>query len=219
MGASTLAAAVARVAADVGRSALLVDLGPHGGGIDSLVGCAHEPGVRWVSGVRRGAVDPGTLPQWHGLHVLSHGRLLPPGETLGREALGVVTGLTRSFDVTVLDLPVPDHPHSRTWLGLCDAVVLLVGSRPAQVAAALTVHGMAGQVMGVVVRPASGGLRSSDVADALGLELVGVLGDDPQALRAHLSQEPPGREDGPLRDVAAGILASCGCPGRSEGAA
>ncbi len=79
VGASTLAALLARRRAAAGGSALLVDLDLGRGGIDVLLGLERASGVRWpdLAGVRGTlALDDldGLLPRWRGVDVLSAGR-------------------------------------------------------------------------------------------------------------------------------------------------
>lgn len=213
LGSSTLAAAVAAVAAEAGRVCLLVDLAPHGGGLDQLVGCGHEPGARWpASGraVRRGdagQLSAESLPSSRGVRVLSHRLTVPPPRTLEGVAVQTVVRLARAHQVTVLDLPSPDHPRAVSWWHLCDTVVLLTGSSPSHVAAALVVRSVLPRLLGVISRPSvGGGLSADDVADVLGSPLLGVLEDDPDAVRALLEQRLPGSEPGALRDMAATVL-------------
>jgi hypothetical protein len=139
--------------------------------------------------------------------VLSHGLVVPPSGTLEGLAMKTVVRLARAHQVTVLDLPSPDHPRAVSWWHLCDTVVLLVGTSPAHMAAALVVRSPLPRVLGVVSRPATGGaLRAEDVSAVLGAPFLGRLSDDPDAARALLEQRCPGTAPGPLRDMAAKIL-------------
>lgn len=222
LGSSTLAGAVAVCAAEVGGSALLVDLAPHGGGLDHLLGCGHEPGGRWsglaasVPPTEAGAAHPhppspgpaSPLPSVAGVHVLSHGLVVPTASTLDAGALRCLTGLARRYQVTVLDLPSPDHPRAPAWRHLCDTVVLMAGSSPGHAGAALVVRAVLPRMLGVVIRPSpTGGVHGHDLTDLLGAPLLGVLEHDPDALAAQLEQRPPGTRPGPLRDMAMRILA------------
>lgn len=79
VGASTLAALLAREPAGSGRRVVLVDLHLAHGGIDVLLGAERASGARWpdLAGVR-GTLAPddldGLLPLWRGVEVLSAGR-------------------------------------------------------------------------------------------------------------------------------------------------
>ncbi len=213
LGASSLACAVARLAADTGTQTLLVDLTPCGGGLDQLLGVAHEPGERWPATDRAVlALRADDLPVQEGLRVLSHGRPSVGGAArpLGPAALETVARLARGQGTTVLDLPRADHPAAPLWWDLCDHVVLLVGTGPTQVCAALAARSLSRLpgALGVVARPEPGcGLDPSEVAALLGLPLLVRLGHDPAVARALSEQEPPGTVAGPLRDAAATLLA------------
>ncbi|MBC7292320.1 MAG: pilus assembly protein FlpE, partial [Actinotalea sp.] len=76
VGASTLAALLARRRAIAGDRVLLVDLDPGGGGLDVLLGLEQVDGARWsdlrhvASGVEaRPLLD--ALPHWRGVSVVS----------------------------------------------------------------------------------------------------------------------------------------------------
>lgn len=79
VGASTVAALLARERAVDGRRVVLVDLDLGHGGIDVLLGLERATGARWpeLAGVRGtlalGDLD-GLLPRWRGVEVLSAGR-------------------------------------------------------------------------------------------------------------------------------------------------
>jgi Mrp family chromosome partitioning ATPase len=80
-GASVLACALAVTAARSGRSALLVDLDPLGGGADLLLGAEDVPGLRWpelraAAGRLPGAALRAALPQSAGVAVLAADRPL-----------------------------------------------------------------------------------------------------------------------------------------------
>lgn len=209
LGSSSLACAVAIVSAELGRPTLLVDLAPHGGGLDTVLGCAHEPGARWPAVEGRGAaLAPEELPVRDGLRVLSHSRDLPGSRTLGAAPLHTVSRLARSHEVTVLDLPSPDHARAVSWWALCDAVILLAGSGPASVAAALVVRPLLPAPVAVLCRRSPGcGLHPGDVAALLGAPLLGELSRDVGVASALARQHPPGAVDGPLRRTAATVLA------------
>ncbi len=77
LGASTLAAGIARAAAVEGMRAALVELDPGGGGADLLLGLEQAPGWRWPElASARGAVSDltGHLPALDGVAVVSVGR-------------------------------------------------------------------------------------------------------------------------------------------------
>ncbi len=180
IGATTFAAVLATVLAP----SVLVDLDPSAGGIDVLLAAESQPGPRW-SGLRLegGRLDPGLLadglPRWRDVAFIaadvaprSHAAI----EVIAAAAeLGpVVTDLARgSLDEDVL--------------GRCDLVVLVVGCDVYAVSAARTVvAGIGDRPAGVVVRGGRGLASPDQVADYVGLPLLGVLG------------RPPTRSDSPL---------------------
>ncbi|WP_162803059.1 hypothetical protein [Ornithinimicrobium avium] len=222
LGTSSLACAVARLCADVGTPTLLVDLAPGGGGLDQLAGLSHEPGLRWPMHDREVlALPAGRLPAQDGLRVLSHPgpRARPatgevtappsgPARPLGPAALEAVARLARGQGATVLDLPRADHPEAPAWWDLCYHLVLLSGTAPSQVSAALAARELLATGLGLVARPAPGfGLDPHDVAGLVGLPLLDRLPHDPTVAQALAEQEPPGTREGPLRATACTVLA------------
>jgi hypothetical protein len=217
LGSSTLAAAVARVAGDLGRPTLLVDLAPHGGGLDQLGGCAHEPGQRWPlreEGML--SLRARHLPVWGGVRVLSQRGPARPAPALGPAAVQAVARLAQEHEVTVLDLPRPDREGADRWFALCDTVVLVAGSSPPLVGAALVARALTPAVTGLVVRSAQGdGLEPADVAEALGVPLLATLAPDASVPAAVVAQEWPGGADGIVRDAAWAVLGAASGSARS----
>lgn len=208
LGTSTLAAAVAGLAASLGRRALLVDLRPNAGGLDQLGGCAHEPGQRWPAREEGMLSLPlCDLPRADGVRVLSQrGAVLPP-PPLGDVAVRAVARLASEHEVSVLDLPAVDHPRTDRWWRSCSGTVLVVGDTPAQVCAALVARALLPAPTALVVRRAgAGGLDPVDVAQVLGLPLLATLLPDPSVPRAALEERWPGAEQGSVRDAAAAVL-------------
>lgn len=128
-GASTLVAALARQAVDVGLSCVVVDADPTGADLDVLLDMADEPGLRWpdlvVSGGRLPA-EPlaAALPRRAGVAVLCAGMPadvpLLAGTRASQGSSGApapsswlpdgglapaVDALARAFDLVVLDVP------------------------------------------------------------------------------------------------------------------
>lgn len=212
LGSSSLACAVARLSADVGTPTLLVDLTPGGGGLDQLVGLPHEPGLRWPAEDRAVlALSADRLPGQDGLRVLSHGAGVPTGDRwrpLGSAAVETVARLARASGTTVLDLPRADHPEAPLWWDLCDHVVLLSGTGPTQVCAALSARPALRPGLGVVARATPGcGMDPQQVAGLLGLPLLDRLEHDPTVGQALAEQETPGAVPGALQDAASTVLA------------
>lgn len=221
LGASSLACAVARLSVDAGTPTLLVDLTPCGGGLDQLLGVPHEPGARWPSTERATlALLAEQLSRLDGLRVLSHHGAAPArgagkgdlarvlARPLGPAALETVARLARGQGLTVVDLPRADHPAAPVWWDLCDHVVLLAGSGPTQVCAAVATRTLLPAALGLVTRPSPGcGLDPQDVAGLLGLPLLDHLEHDPTVAQALVDQEPPGSRPGAVAAAAARVLA------------
>src|SRR5690606_18738862 len=106
VGASTLATALACAAADIGRTAALVDGDPSSGGIELILGAERERGLRWTdlqaaTGHLGLAELRAVLPQKHGVDVVSFDRA---GEPIA-SVEPVLSTLVRGFDVVVADVP------------------------------------------------------------------------------------------------------------------
>ena len=224
-GASTLAAATARYAAETGRSVVLVDGAAGGAGLDVVLGIEHVAGVRWPDLVGcRGVVDgPGLIarmPRSGPVAVLAHCRESPLA--VGAAAVrGVVAGLVAAVDLVVVDAPrswslsslssvssvVPVPSGSQAPGGVqADLAVVVAGTGVVELAAlAATAPRVARHVpqTHLVLR----GRRVSralvdDVEAALDLPVLGVLGEDPQVARDVAHGIPPGGSRGPVADLA-----------------
>lgn len=265
VGASTLAAAVAVRSSAAGRTTVAVDLDHLSGRLDVVFAVEQHPGWRWsdltgVDGVVDGAALGLRLPSSHGVRVLAFDRsaagggpdgAAQPGDArpaVSRDAEGVVgavggvgdvsdviIGLSRSHELTVLDLP-RDRTALESVAGLVDAVVLVVGSHLPQVAAAAaTVRSLSsvlgrwpGQPVGEEVVAMRAGaswssppaptwlvLRGDTVSDALAdvvvdhldVPLVGTVGADRRMVSALERGLVPGaRGRGALVEVADDLL-------------
>lgn len=206
VGASTLAAVLARSCADAGLSAGLVDLDVDRGGIDLLIGVEHDAGLRWADlGPEPGGFAPGdlsaSLPAWRGVRVLSADLRsvgTPPSEQ-------VLAALGDAHDVVVLDLPRglarPDETGGR-W---CDT---LLGVATCDVQSAAGAQALARSLVGLDVRlvvrgPAPGGVTADQIARASGLPLLHAMPAE-RSLSAALERGlAPG-------DYRRGPLARCG---------
>ena len=252
VGASTLAAAVAVRAAGAGRGVVVVDLDHVAGRLDVVFGVEQHPGWRWddlaeVVGVVDGAALAQRLPCAEGVRVLAHDRSrtaasAQAGPILTEEGSGrdhffpparsdvvpdVVSGLVRAHDLTVLDLP-RDMSVVEAVSGLVDAVVLVVGSRLSQVAAAAAswevlkgaLHQRPTTAVSTEAWSAPGpqtwlALRGADVSedladvviDHLDLPLSGIVGDEQRVVSDVQRGIVPGaRGRGALVDVADDLL-------------
>ena len=223
-GATTLACALAVTAARSGRSALLVDGDPLGGGIDLVFGGEADRGLRWPDlGATRGRVPAAALaqalPQMNGLSVLSWDRGSASG--VAPEAMSAVLAAgRRAHDLVVVDLPRAPDDAGRLVLGAAACVLLVV---PAEVRAAAAASRVAAAVgllcadLRVVVRgPAPGRLDAPSLAGALGLPLAGHLRPEP-GLEVDLErgEAPARRGRGPLADLCARLLEEVAPPVRA----
>jgi secretion/DNA translocation related CpaE-like protein len=181
-GASVFATALAQTAAD----ALLVDADPWGGGIDLVLGCERETGLRWPDLTLQGGRLSYTalrdaLPQRHGVSVLSGGRT---GSDIDAVPLGaVIDAGSRGGTTVICDLPRRSTDAVETVLDAADLVVVVAPAdvRSCAAAAAIAPWVSAGNPnAGVVVRgPSPGGLRSVDVAEIVGLPLLARMRSQP----------------------------------------
>jgi secretion/DNA translocation related CpaE-like protein len=222
-GASVLATAVAIAAVRDGRSTLLVDCDPLGGGLDLALGAEDVAGLRWP-GVDVGA---GRVPV-DALHAALPAPVVTGRATAGgslallscdRSAHGptaesvttVVQAGRRAGETVVCDLPRYPTDAALAALAAADLTVLVVpadvrgGAAAERVAAVLAEH--AGPVALVVRGPAPGGVAADDVARALDLPLLAAMRPEPDLARDLESGHPPGRSRGPLGDAALRVLA------------
>lgn len=201
VGASTCAAGLAFVGARLGARTMLVDADPLGGGIDLLVGAERVDGWRWprLASARGHLGDlGGQLPQVEGVDVLSMARdgtgvTGPDAEQMTSVALSAV----RSHRLTVVDVPRSLGPAAREALRRADRVLLLVQADVRGVAAGRELVGQLDQAcreLSLVVRGGRArGLDAHTVVSGLGLDLAGVIADEPALISAAESGDPPAR--------------------------
>ena len=187
LGASTLCVALGQEAVRRGMRAVCVELAPHGGGLDLLVGRETDEGVRWADVARArgelgGIEDALVRAQGLGVLALDRERALVPDAEAVHAVLGA---LRRSVDVVFLDLGRQPHPDA-------DQQVLLVGADVRSVAAARMAAKHHVGPGGLVVRRGRGRqLAARVVADSLGAPLLGALREDTSVPRlAELGQPP-----------------------------
>ena len=181
-GVSTLSAALAVRAAAHGRRVFLVDADPLGGGLDLLLGCEDEDGLRWSDVVvTRGQVSSdalrSALPRAHGVPVLSWGRT-PPSPVAPHAVHSMLTAARRGSDLVVVDVPRRLDGVAGEVLLACDVVALVC---PADVRAAAgagqllpTLRSVCGDVRLVVRTGAATDVTADGLADHLALPLLGV---------------------------------------------
>ncbi len=181
-GASVFAAALAQTAAD----ALLVDADPWGGGIELVLGCEGDTGLRWPDLTLQGGRLSYTalrdaLPQRNGVSVLSGSRT---GSDIDTTPLGaVIDAGSRGGATVICDLPRRSTGAVETVLDAADLVVVIAPADVRSCAAAASIAPWVSAVnpnAGVVVRgPSPGGLRSADVAQIVGLPLLAAMRAEP----------------------------------------
>jgi len=201
VGASTVAAGLAVVAARAGHRSALVEVDEQGGGLDLLVGAEAVEGWRWprFAGARGFLGDlSGQLPHSDGVDVVAVARDAGPEAAVGVEQLrSVLLSLGRTHDVVVADLPRTLTPPCREALRQADEVLLVVRADLRGVAAARAVAAdltAAGAAATVLVRESRlRGLDAEAVADALGLPGAGRLAFDAGLPLAAERGDPPGR--------------------------
>lgn len=196
VGSSTLAAALAQLAAERGTASALVDVDPLGGGLDLLLGAERIDGWRWP---RLEAADGrlgdlrGHLPSVDGVTLVSMAR--GPAFDLSREPLAAIVAALRSWhELVVLDIGRSGGPAAREALRLAGRQ-LLVASASVRGAAA------ARQVVAeyeleraeLVLRRGRGSLEPSLVAEAIGLPVLGEIPTDLRLVEAAECGEPPAR--------------------------
>jgi secretion/DNA translocation related CpaE-like protein len=213
VGASTLAAALAFVAARQGERSVLLDTDCQGGGLDLLVGAERLDGWRWPR-LARASGHLGELaeqlPCVDGLDVLSMGRGEHRG--LGAEQLrAVLESVRRSHGVIVLDISrdlgrdllQPMSPGAVWLLVVRDDIRGVAAGRERM--AELREVDICPEL--VVRRGRSGILDPESIADGLGLELKGIMTDEPGLVLAAERGDPPGRSArSPLAQLARYLL-------------
>jgi secretion/DNA translocation related CpaE-like protein len=181
-GASVFATALAHAA----TSPLLVDLDPWGGGIELVVGCEAESGLRWSElALQSGRVGwsalQAALPAHRGISVLSASRA---GAAVDAAALdAVVDAGARGGATVICDLPRRATPAVETALAVADLVVVVTPADVRSCAAATAIGAWLTATnanVGLVVRgPAPGGLTAAEVARTVGLPQLASMRAQP----------------------------------------
>ena len=191
-GCSTIAAALALYSHDK-TPTVLIDADPHSGGMDLLLGCEDNPGIRWVDltstdGVLNGVDLIAALPNsGSGLPILSVDRLsLDSGIT--EEKLQQVIAALRGTHRIIIDIPAYTSALTTT-LTVADACYLVI---PPEVRAAAVASRMVKylrnhsskttsklQVTGIVRHRGWAGLRIRDIESIVGITIAAEVGNIP----------------------------------------
>ena len=219
-GASTLAAAMSRVALRSGP-VTLVDAAEYSGGLDLLLGLEETPGVRWPElQLGEGAVAAADLraalpTTADGIACLSAARsTVADPFRLAPEALGpVLESLAAAPGTTVIDVPV-ESPLLETVADACDHVVILIPAELRPAAAAARLNARLGTsrttVTGVVRHRNWSGLSTADIADITRCPILTELGNLPRLSRTLEMDGLPERLPGLLATTARLLLENAG---------
>ncbi len=199
VGASTLAAALAQVAAEVtaGASpagAALVDVDGLGGGIDLLLGAERTGGWRWprlkAAEGQLGDLRP-FLPVVDGVSVVAMAR--GPALDLAREPLAAIVGALRAWHaLVVLDAGRSLAASSREALRLAGRQLVVVAPGVRGAAAARQAVAVLGLERAELVLRGRG-LPAGVVADAVGCPVLARLPNERGLAAAAERGEPPAR--------------------------
>jgi len=201
VGASTLAAGLAFVAARTHRT-MIIDADPLSGGIDLLLGAERTPGWRWPRlATARGHLGDltGQLPSADGIDVLSMARgESPPGWAPHAEQFkAVLLSAMRSHEMTVVDLSRNFGVSAGEALRRSELAVIVVRDDIRGIAGGREVvrefGGECERFVLVVRHGRSRLLEPNLVASGVGLPLLGSFVEDPTLVLAAERGDPPGR--------------------------
>lgn len=176
VGATTIAALLARLATNRGHRTLLLDGDPLSGGVDLVLGAERASGLRW-SGIGGGGRLPAdglvaALPAQDRLSFLTWGRDDPPGAALPPVG-AVLAAAARGFDVVIADVPRHLDPVGTEVLAASVLTVLVVSEDVRGIAAAGRVCAAAASgSAGFAILTVAGSLGPDAVGDALGLPVL-----------------------------------------------
>jgi secretion/DNA translocation related CpaE-like protein len=202
VGASTLAAGLAYVAARASQRTMLIDADTRSGGLDLLLGAERTAGWRWPRlATARGHLGQltGQLPAVEGVDLLSmaRGESTPGWELQAEQLKSVLLSAMRSHEITVVDLPRALGAIAWEVLRRAKLAVLLVRDDVRGIAAGREVaRELEGECdrFGLVVRQRRARLLDPNlVATGVGLPLLGSLVDDPALVVAAERGDPPAR--------------------------
>lgn len=193
VGASTLSCAMALAARRAGRSVLLVDGDPHGGGLDVALGCESLPGARWgelshaIGRISAASLDD-AVPHPHGIALLSFGRSAGQGPSQQVKKAVLEAGV-RGYDLVVVD-----QPRSLADADLdAQHLFIVVPNRIRGIAAAaIAIPDLSGVVpeSHIVLRRSARGITPRDAERSLARTLTGEVTEDPRIASAAESGDP-----------------------------
>lgn len=198
-GASVFAVSVGLTALHGGRSTMLIDCDPLGGGLDLVLGAETDEGLRWPDmRLRSGRVSASSLHAALPGRARGDGRLtLLSGARQGSgpepdAVAAVLEAGRRAGETVVCDLPRHLDGGACAALIRADLAVIVV---PAEVRACVAARLVAERArdrgatnLQLVVRgPAPGRLSPEEVADAVGLPLLTAMRPEPR-LAEHLDR-------------------------------
>lgn len=210
-GASTVAGALALLAADRGLRSLLIDADPMGGGIEVLMGSEDSEGLRWADVAHTHGRISGdslrrALPVRAGLSTLSCNQSGP--RVIEADAMrAVLAGGRRRFDLIVVDVPRFFDDAASEAIARAVLTVLVVPEDVRALASALRVLERTretGCEVGLVTRTRPHGLGADVVARRLGVPALTRIRHD-NALPAALDAGY-----GPLAGRSRSLRRSCG---------
>ncbi|WCC80169.1 pilus assembly protein CpaE [Cutibacterium equinum] len=183
-GVSTLAAGLAWAAARSGMKVGLVELDPHAGGIDLLLGIERADGWRWpeLASARGVTTDLGShLPSIDGVAVVSAGRVSAQVSPAARRA--VVESLAGDHDLVVVDPGGMAAPEV--------SVDVRIGVVAADLRSVMTARGRDLPNLLVVRRGSGRAMPDGDIESVLGLRPDVVVRDDRRLARGTGYAEAP----------------------------
>jgi secretion/DNA translocation related CpaE-like protein len=208
-GATSLVCALGQVAASH-SSALVIDLDPHGPGVDRVLGVDDQAGVGWEdlaqsAGRLSARALREALPARQSLAVLTWRR--SPSEDLPDDtARQALSAGQRGFDVVLLDLPRLGLGSLEEATARCDDLVVVTRTSVLAVAATARLCARLPRPARLVVR-GRGGLAAGELAAITGAtEVIAMAPERRLDENVDLGFGPLRARHGPLRRAATAVL-------------
>lgn len=216
-GASVFAVSVSLTALRAGDHTLLIDCDPRGGGLDVVLGAEAEEGLRWPDmQLSAGRVAASSLHMALPTRRRGNARLTllsgaRKGEGPAADAVAaVVEAGRRTGEVVVCD--VPRQLDAAAWAAI-DRADLAVIVTPAEVRACITARQLADELQArgahpqLIVRgPSPGGLRTTEIAAAVGIPLLTTMRQEPNLAQSLERGDFHPKPKGPLSIAAKATL-------------